>query len=193
VSESANKELVREWVEEIFNAKDLDACDRLIADEYVEHAMATFGRSEPGRVSGPATMRQTAQFIIGQFPDVSMTVESIIAEGDEVAVRVTARGTNRGPIAGVPPTGREFVAAQSHWFRVEDGRLAEHWAVRDDLSAMLQLGLVQPPGAPRERLGGSDAGGEAGLAGRSARVSQGSPGARDPAGGPTRVAAPPSR
>lgn len=154
MSEAANKELARAWVEEIFNAKDLDACDRLIADEYVEHALATFGNSEPGRVPGPATMRQTAQFIIGQFPDVSMTVESIIAEGDQVAVRLTARGTNRGPIAGVvPPTGREFVAAQSHWFRVEGGKLAEHWAVRDDLTAMLQLGLVQPPG-PR-------AGGEA--------------------------------
>ena len=86
--------------EEIFNATDLDACDRLIADEYVEHALATFGRSEPGRVPGPATMRQTAQFIIGQFPDVSMTVESIIAEGDEVALRVTARGTNLGSIGG---------------------------------------------------------------------------------------------
>jgi steroid delta-isomerase-like uncharacterized protein len=149
VTETDNKDLVRAWVEEIFNAKDLDACDRLIADEYIEHAMATFGSSEPGRVPGPATMRQTAQFIIGQFPDVSMTIESILAEGDEVAVRVTARGTNRGAIGGVaPPTGREFVAAQIHWFRIEDGRLAEHWAVRDDLTAMLQLGVIQPPGPP---------------------------------------------
>ena len=144
-----NKELARRWVEEIFNAKDPDACERLIAPEYVEHAMATFGRSEPGRVPGPATMRQTAQFIISQFPDITMTIESILAEGDEVAVRLTARGTNRGPIGGViPPTGREFVAGQSHWFRVEDGKLAEHWAVRDDLTAMLQLGVIQPPGLP---------------------------------------------
>jgi predicted ester cyclase len=51
-------------------------------------------------------MRQTAEFIIGQFPDVSMTIESILAEGDEVAVRLTARGTNRGPIGGGPrPAG----------------------------------------------------------------------------------------
>jgi steroid delta-isomerase-like uncharacterized protein len=145
----ANKELVRAWVEEIFNAKDMDACDRLIAREYIEHALATFGRSEPGRIPGPATMRQRAQFIIGQFPDVSMSIHSIVAEGDEVAVRLTARGTNHGPIGGVvPPTGREFTAAQCHWFRVEDGKLAEHWAVRDDLTAMLQLGVIQPPGPP---------------------------------------------
>jgi hypothetical protein len=45
----------------------------------------------------------------------------------------------------VPPTGREFAAGQSHWFRIENGRLAEHWAVRDDLTAMLQLGVIKPP------------------------------------------------
>jgi predicted SnoaL-like aldol condensation-catalyzing enzyme len=150
----ANKELVRRWVEDIFNSKDLDACDRLIAAEYVEHAVATFGRSEPGLVPGPPTMRQTAQFIISQFPDVMMTIESLLAEGDEVAVRLTARGTNRGPIGGViPPTGRAFVASQCHWFRVQDGKLAEHWAVRDDLSAMIQLGVVRPPGAPQSGAG----------------------------------------
>ena len=78
-------------------------------------------------------------------------VLGFLAEGNEVAVRLTARGTNLGPIGGViPPTGREFVASQSHWFRVEDGKLAEHWAVRDDLSAMLQLGVIQPPRSPDE-------------------------------------------
>jgi len=128
----------------------VDTCDRLIADDFVEHAVATFGQSAPGRVRGPATMRLTAQFIISAFPD-TMTIESIIAEGDEVAVRVSARGTNRGPIGGViPPTGREFVAGQTHGFRVADGKLAEHWAVRDDLSAMLQLGVLQPPAPHHE-------------------------------------------
>jgi steroid delta-isomerase-like uncharacterized protein len=140
-----NKDLVRAWVEQVFNAKDLDACDRLMADEYVEHALAPFGRFSPGRVPGPATMRRTAQFVFAQFPDVTMNTESILAERDEVAVRVVARGTNRGPIGGVPPTGREFVARHTHWFRVVDGKLAEHWAVRDDLSAMLQLGVLRPP------------------------------------------------
>jgi hypothetical protein len=103
MSEADNKELVRAWVEEIFNAKDLDACDRLIADDYIEHAVATFGRSAPGRVPGPATMRQTAQFIIGQFPDVSMTIESILAERDQVAVRLTARHQSRSDRRGRAP------------------------------------------------------------------------------------------
>jgi predicted ester cyclase len=78
-----------------------------------------------------------------------MTVEAIVAEGDTVAVRVLSEGTNLGPLNGVvPATGKRFSARQSHWFRVEDGKLAEHWATREDLSAMLQLGVVQPPGRP---------------------------------------------
>jgi predicted ester cyclase len=69
---------------------------------------------------------------------------------------MTARGTNHGPIGGVvPPTGREFTAGQSHWFRIEGGKLAEHW-VRDDLTAMLQLGVIQPPGSPGARRPGSE-------------------------------------
>jgi predicted SnoaL-like aldol condensation-catalyzing enzyme len=54
-----------------------------------------------------------------------------------------------GPLNGVvPPTGRRFAARQSHWFRVADAKLVEHWATREDLVAMLQLGVVQPPGPP---------------------------------------------
>ena len=48
----------------------------------------------------------------------------------------------------VPPTGKRFAARQSHWFRIQDGKLAEHWATREDLVAMLQLGVVQAPGRP---------------------------------------------
>jgi len=79
-----------------------------------------------------------------------MEVEDVIAEGETVAVRVTSTGTNLGAIGGVaPPTGKSFVAGQTHWFRIEGGKLAEHWATRDDLTAMLQLGVIQPPGPPR--------------------------------------------
>lgn len=78
-----------------------------------------------------------------------MTVEAIVAEGDTVAVRILSEGTNLGAFNGVlPPTGKHFVARQSHWFRVADNKLAEHWATREDLPAMLQLGILQPPGRP---------------------------------------------
>jgi len=145
-----NKELVRRHFEEIFNNKNFDACDDLMAEDYTENAVAPFGQAAPGRVNGPQAMRETARWLIAQFPDIRMTVEAIVAEGDTVAARVLSEGTNLGPLNEVmPPTGKSFSARQSHWFRVEGGRLAEHWATREDLPAMLQLGVISPPGPPR--------------------------------------------
>ncbi len=141
-----NKELVRRHFEDIFNRQNLAACDELMAEEYVEHGVAPFGQSEPGKVNGPQAMRGTAEWLLGQFPDLQFAIEAIVAEGDLVAVRLLGEGTNLGPMGPVPPTGKRFSSRSSHWFRVVEGKLAEHWATRDDLMAMVQLGLVQPPG-----------------------------------------------
>ena len=69
----ASKKLLRRQVEDIFSATHPGAREELIAPEYVENGVATFRRSSPSRVPGPATMRETAQLNIGQFPDVTMT------------------------------------------------------------------------------------------------------------------------
>jgi predicted ester cyclase len=94
-------------------------------------------------------MRRTAEWLLAQFPDLQMTVEAMVAEGDTVAVRILSEGTNLGPLNGVvPPTGKRFSARQSQWFLVEDGKLVEPWATREDLPTMLQLEILQPPGGP---------------------------------------------
>jgi len=145
----ANKVLVRRHFEEIFNRKNLEVCDEMMAEDYVEHAAAPFSESAPGRVNGPEAMRQTADWLLAQFPDLHMTIEAMVAEGDTVAVRVVSEGTNLGLLNGVvPPTGKRFKASQSHWYRVEDGKLAEHWATREDPPAMLQLGILEAPDGP---------------------------------------------
>jgi predicted ester cyclase len=147
---NTNRAVVGRLFEELWGRHNLDICDELMASDFVEHGVAPFMESPPGRVHGPSAMRDTAEWLLSQFPDLRMTVECIVAERDTVAVRVLADGTNRGSLDGVlPATGRRFSAHQSHWFRVEDGMLAEHWATRDDLTAMLQLGVLRPPGPPR--------------------------------------------
>ena len=144
-----NKELVRRHFDEIWNQRNLAACEELMAEDFVENAAAPFASASPGRVNGPAAMRETVAWLTTQFPDMRMELESVVAEGDIVVARVISRGTNLGQVDGGPPaTGNAFAARQSHWFRVADGKLCEHWATRDDLSAMLQLGLVRPPGPP---------------------------------------------
>jgi predicted ester cyclase len=142
----ASKHLVRRHFEEIWNERNLAACDELIAEDFTEHAAAPFAPSAPGRVHGPAAMRATVGWLVSQFPDIHMEIECIIAERELVAVRVLSTGTNLGTVDGGPrPTGKSFAARQSHWFRIADRQLAEHWSTRDDLSTMLQLGLIQPP------------------------------------------------
>jgi predicted ester cyclase len=150
---SEAKNLVHRWIA-IFNERDFDACRAIGAAAYVEHAVAPFGRVAPGEVDGPTHLRQTAEWLLAQFPDLRMTVVALAADRETVAVRVLAEGTNLGPLNGmIAPTGRRFSAEQSHWFRIRDGRLAEHWATRDDLAAMLQLGVLERPGPPDAPLG----------------------------------------
>jgi predicted ester cyclase len=146
----ANKTLVRRHFEEIFNQRNFAVGDEMMANDYTEHAVAPFGQSEPGRVNGPQHIRSAAEWLLAQFPALHMRVEMVVAEGDLVSCRVFSEGTNLGKLNdAVSPTGRRFAGWQCHWFRVTDNKLAEHWATRDDLPAMLQLGIIQPPGPPR--------------------------------------------
>jgi predicted ester cyclase len=147
--EEVGRMLVRRLFDEVFTAHDLAAADEIMAEEYLEHAIAPFGRDEPGRVHGPSHAREVVEWLTAQFPDLEMTIESLVAETDMVAVRVRSSGTNRGRLGGFgPATNKRFVADQSHWYRVADNRLCEHWATRDDLSTMIQLGVIKPPGPP---------------------------------------------
>ena len=140
------KDLVRRHFDEMWNGRDLDVASELMAEEFIEHAAAPFASESPGPVNGPEAMRGTCAWLLDQFPDLTMTVVTLIAEGDLVAALVCARGTNTGKLNGfLPPSGRGFEYLQTHWSRVADGRLCEHWATRDDLSVMLQLGVVTKP------------------------------------------------
>lgn len=140
------KQLVRRHFDEMWNDRNLDLCEELMAASFVEHAPAPFSADPPGAVDGPKAMRETCTWLLDQFPDLTMTVEMMIADGDLVAALVWAEGTNQGKLNGfLPPSGRHFKYRQTHWFRVREGQLCEHWATRDDLAVMLQLGVVTPP------------------------------------------------
>ncbi len=66
-----------------------------------------------------------------------------------MAFKILSEETSLGALNGlVPPAGKPFIARQSHWLRVSDVTLVEHRATRDDLAAMLQLGVLRPPGQP---------------------------------------------
>ncbi len=82
----------------------------------------------------------------GAFPDMNITMEDMVAEGDKVVARWTAQGTNTGEIMGMPPTGKAFKATGMNMFRLNDGKVAEVWTNFDDLGMMQQLGIIPTPG-----------------------------------------------
>jgi predicted ester cyclase len=141
-----NKALVRRYFDEFFNDRALDGAADVCATDYTEHALAPFGDAEPGAVDGPEHLLRTVAWLTDQYPDLRMDIEALVAEDDLVVARVLSVGTYTGGTHVVRPTGKRFSSRQTHWFRVADGKLAEHWATRDDLRTMLQLGVIQPPG-----------------------------------------------
>lgn len=151
-------DLVRRHFDQMWNQRDFGACTDLMAENYVEHGAAPFAATAPGRVQGPSAMRETMKWLLAQFPDLHFNIEAVVAQDDLVAARVRATGSNLGRLNGfLPASGKSFEYTQSHWFRIADGKLAEHWATRDDLTAMLQLGVVTPPrlGALTRQLRGA--------------------------------------
>ncbi len=130
-----NEAVVRRYIEEVWNRHDLDAIDGLVSPGYVNHAANTDEYRHGGA-------RRIWEWLLSVFPDHRFDVEDAVADGDTVAVRGTMTGTHEGELFGVPPTGERVAARQSHWFRVANGKLTEHWAVRDDLGMMRQLGVM---------------------------------------------------
>lgn len=130
-----NKALVLCYIEEVWNQHDLDAIDELVSPDYVNHTASTAEYQRGGA-------RRAVEWLLSVFPDHRFGVEDQAGDGETVAVRGTCSGTHEGELMGIAPTGKRFAAQQSHWFRVVDGKLAEHWAVRDDLGMMQQLGVM---------------------------------------------------
>ena len=123
---------------------------------YTADAVNREAETEPPdtRGIGPAALYATARWLRTAFSDLTWQVHDVVHDNDLVVVHATMSGRQTGPfvayrpdaeIAAVfPPTGRTFAVTQTHWFRMRDGRVAEHWANRDDLAMGQQLGWNPP-------------------------------------------------
>jgi len=130
-----NKAVFRRIVEEVFNQGRLETADEL-GTGYIEHSPA------PGQGPGIEGFKDMVRLFRGAFPDLRVTIEDLIAEGDRVAGRMTTTGTHRGQFLGLAPTGKRFSIAEIHILRFANGKVAEHWGVTDDLGMLQQLGVV---------------------------------------------------
>lgn len=125
-----NKALVRRFISEIFEQVHVEAVDELCAEDFIGHTWGEVDR---------AGLKQAMGRVAASLADIHFTVEDEIAEGDRVAVRLTASARQEGEIAGQPGTGRSYKIGEIHIFRIRDGKVAEHWHQYDQLSRMKQL------------------------------------------------------
>jgi steroid delta-isomerase-like uncharacterized protein len=126
----ANKALVRRFYDEVINARNLDAIGTLLTPDFVHN----------GEARGQAGQRAAIETLFTAFPDMRAMIDGMVAEGDEVAARMTWRGTHQGPFMGIAPTGREISFASVVIMRIAGGRLAQAWITEDDLGILRQIG-----------------------------------------------------
>jgi steroid delta-isomerase-like uncharacterized protein len=122
------------------NSGNAELISKMI-DELVEPD-ATIRTPVPLDVSGAAALKHVWAVLLQAFPDLHLTVEDMIAEGDKIVVRNTVTGTHRGEYLGLPPTGKPVKYNEIFIFRLEGGRVAETWGVVDVYSQLKQLGVI---------------------------------------------------
>ena len=135
-----NEAVIRRWIE-AYNERDLEAEADVLAPGFVAHVPAA-----PGPLKGLEAWRRFSGPFAEAFPDLRLTVEDVVSEGEKVAARVAFRGTHRGgEFQGIRPSGKEVAFSSIELNRVVGGKVEEHWVELDLLGLMQQLGAVPPP------------------------------------------------
>jgi len=137
-----NKEIVRRMVEAV-NARNFAALDDVVAPNLERHSTATPGVEVHSREQFVAFLRKDLEGV----PDARQEIQSMVAEGDQVAVRALYRGTQTGPMGPFPPSGKTLEIPFLAFLRIADGKIAEMWVEWDNLSALTRLGHLPPPSA----------------------------------------------
>jgi predicted ester cyclase len=151
MSVEENKASSRRLLEECFSRGALSVADELVGVGAVDHDPATPERMRSMR--GPQLMKQMVSMYRAAFPDLVLTVEDQIGEGDRVVTRWRSEGTHRGELEGLAPTNMHATVTGITIDRYEDGKVAETWTQWDNLGLARQLGAAPPEGSMGERIG----------------------------------------
>jgi predicted ester cyclase len=138
MSAEENKKIIRRLYEET-NKGNLAAMDEFFAPNIVDHNPPPI----LGLASGLEGIKQAFTIFYNATPDGYHIIEDMIAEGDKVVVRVTARGTHKGELFGLPPTGKRLTMTGIAIYRIAGGKIVERWSEQDKLGIMQQLGVIQ--------------------------------------------------
>ena len=133
-----NKALLRRWFAEVWNNGRAEAIDEMLDAEGIVHGLSD-DESKPLR--GPQDFKPFHEVFRGAFPDIDVTVDEVIAEGDLVAARCSVRGQHSGDHLGVAATNAPVKFTGMVFARVRDGKIIEAWNNFDFLKMNRQIGL----------------------------------------------------
>jgi len=135
-----NKAMVRSFWEEVFNGRKLSLIDEIFTADWVYHGVGGL------KVYGPKGLKQFLTEYYNAFPDMQVKVENLIAEGDKVVSHVTSRGTHKGELMGIAPTGKQVTVPVICISRFVDDKIGENWEIIDLFGMLQQLDVIPSPG-----------------------------------------------
>ena len=133
-----NKDFIEVYTEDYWNKHNIDAFEKYFTDDFIIHFAE-------GDMNGEQ-YKGLCQAYFAAFPDLHITTNDLLAEGDKVVKVWTANSTNKGDFMGIPATGNPIVVKGIEVFRIADGKIAELWASMDNLGMLQQLGVIPPMG-----------------------------------------------
>jgi steroid delta-isomerase-like uncharacterized protein len=136
-----NKKITRRLLEDLWNKGNLSLADEFFTANYVHHDPST-----PDVGSGPESEKKRATLYRTAFPDLRLTIEDMISEGDTVLARWSASGTHRGELNGIAPTNKKITISGVSVVRFAGRKIAEGWVNWDALGLLQQLGAVPERG-----------------------------------------------
>jgi len=136
MSAEQNKSIVRRWVEEGWNSQKAGLIDELFTENFYQH------ETGPESVTNREALKPFHAAYLSAFPDLHFTIEDLIAEGDKVAWRFMATGTNKGSLMGAPASGKSINVTGTITFHFDGSRIAEAWLNLDTMGLLQQVGLL---------------------------------------------------
>ena len=130
------KDMAHRWYGEVMSEGKTEVIDELCAPGFVDHDPL------PGSTGDLAGLKDFVAQIRAAFPDLQMSADDMIVEGDRIAVRSTMRGTHEGDFMGVPGSGKKVEVSGYDFVRMENDQAAEHWGVIDAAALMEQIGMA---------------------------------------------------
>ncbi len=132
-----NKQIIQNFIQVVWNGRDLSALKDFWAEDCVNHAMS--GTNNRGLEALHSYHDSFFDDFFSAFPDIQIEIVQQVAEGDRIATYIISKGTHRGAFYGIPPTGKSVSTSVIRIDRVQAGKIVEHWSVSDAAGLVQQI------------------------------------------------------